>query len=241
MKQTSTKFIKNIAAISFALIFSGFNAASANFGFGDKVDAECKGMPSFESLDAIPPAPVYGGINVVFDEADGLVGCENCHTAFPNGSKFPRQPQFGLYENKDYLELCKLKAPKPDCTDNDLDGYSIEGGACGLIDCNDNNRFINPGAVEICTDGIDNNCSGLIDLADPVCSLMPDEERLQMLKDKIKQHKRDCKATEKKLKKEYESLKKQIEQNEELYKQDDDEDEDEDDEDDEDEEDDKDD
>jgi streptogramin lyase len=51
----------------------------------------------------------------------------------------------------------------PDCcTDADGDTYSIEGGACGPVDCNDANPNINPGVAEVC-DGIDNNCNGQID------------------------------------------------------------------------------
>jgi hypothetical protein len=52
------------------------------------------------------------------------------------------------------------------CTDNDMDGFSIEGGECGAVDCNDENASINPGAAEVCTDAIDNNCNGLVDTAD---------------------------------------------------------------------------
>ena len=55
----------------------------------------------------------------------------------------------------------------PLCTDNDKDGYAIEGGACGPVDCNDSNAAVKPGAVESCTDKIDNNCNSLIDEADP--------------------------------------------------------------------------
>ena len=55
------------------------------------------------------------------------------------------------------------------CTDLDGDGFKTEGGVCGLVDCNDSDPNINPGAVEDCSDGLDNNCNGLIDAVDPHC------------------------------------------------------------------------
>lgn len=56
------------------------------------------------------------------------------------------------------------------CTDIDQDGYSIEGGNCGLVDCNDYDSTVRPGAAEICTDGKDNDCNGLTDAQDPACA-----------------------------------------------------------------------
>ncbi|MFC1591871.1 MopE-related protein [Thermodesulfobacteriota bacterium] len=53
--------------------------------------------------------------------------------------------------------------PPPTCTDADGDGYSIEGGDCGLVDCDDGNSANYPYAAEVCGDGIDNNCSGAAD------------------------------------------------------------------------------
>lgn len=50
----------------------------------------------------------------------------------------------------------------PSCTDADGDGYNVEGGDCGPVDCNDSVAAINPGAAEVC-DGVDNNCSGTVD------------------------------------------------------------------------------
>ncbi|MCA9773425.1 MAG: DUF4215 domain-containing protein, partial [Myxococcales bacterium] len=46
------------------------------------------------------------------------------------------------------------------CTDADGDGYAIEGGACGLVDCDDANAAIHPGAAEIPGNGIDEDCDG---------------------------------------------------------------------------------
>jgi hypothetical protein len=46
------------------------------------------------------------------------------------------------------------------CTDVDGDGYSVEGGECGLVDCSDSDSTIYPGAEDICNDGIDQDCSG---------------------------------------------------------------------------------
>jgi cysteine-rich repeat protein len=63
---------------------------------------------------------------------------------------------------------CKA-GPEPECTDNDGDGYSIEGEGCGPIDCDDTNSNIHPNATEICNNQIDDDCDGLIDGADPYC------------------------------------------------------------------------
>ena len=48
------------------------------------------------------------------------------------------------------------------CTDSDGDGYSVEGGCCGTVDCDDSDPDIYPGATETCDDGKDNNCDGSI-------------------------------------------------------------------------------
>jgi hypothetical protein len=64
-----------------------------------------------------------------------------------------------------------------DCNDNqvrfldaDNDGFGSTtsvfvacGGSLVAIDCNDANAAINPGAIDVCGDGIDNDCNGIID------------------------------------------------------------------------------
>lgn len=52
--------------------------------------------------------------------------------------------------------------PPPNCEDLDNDNYSVEGGQCGPLDCNDNNAQIHPNAAETCN-SIDDDCDGQTD------------------------------------------------------------------------------
>ena len=45
------------------------------------------------------------------------------------------------------------------CTDGDRDGFAAEGGVCGAADCNDANPNVNPGAIEIPGNGVDDDCN----------------------------------------------------------------------------------
>ena len=54
----------------------------------------------------------------------------------------------------------------PSCIDADADGFSITGGTCGIIDCNDNNNSIYPNAIEHCNN-VDYNCNEILN--DPPC------------------------------------------------------------------------
>lgn len=60
------------------------------------------------------------------------------------------------------------------CTDSDGDSYAVEGGACGLVDCDDSDPAVNPGAAEACSNGVDDNCDGLTDSEDPLCLICTD-------------------------------------------------------------------
>lgn len=57
--------------------------------------------------------------------------------------------------------------PPPSCTDADGDLYGLNCAKGN--DCNDNNNQVNPGASEVCTDNLDNNCNGIVNENCPVC------------------------------------------------------------------------
>ncbi len=72
--------------------------------------------------------------------------------------------------NPDAMERCgnfrdedcvdgDARCPRPNCTDNDGDGFG-EGSGCLGPDCDDTKADVNPWRTEICGDNIDQDCNG---------------------------------------------------------------------------------
>lgn len=49
------------------------------------------------------------------------------------------------------------------CVDSDGDGYAVEGGICGRVDCDDSDPEIHPGHPEVKGNGRDDDCDGHVD------------------------------------------------------------------------------
>ncbi len=98
------------------------------------------------------PSSCQGAIYPVSETCNGLD--DDCDGIRDDGNLCPSG-----YTCSPTAKTCVLQVGGG-CTDSDNDTYSINGGNCGTIDCNDNNANINPGATEICGNGIDEDCSG---------------------------------------------------------------------------------
>lgn len=57
------------------------------------------------------------------------------------------------------------------CSDPDSDADGYRRVECGGTDCDDSRPTSNPGSPELCQDGLDNDCDGLIDTADSDCEV----------------------------------------------------------------------
>jgi hypothetical protein len=67
----------------------------------------------------------------------------------------------GVPDARDDARPDPVEDTEPACWDRDDDGYLDE--ACGGDDCDDSRSDVYPGASEVCLDGVDQDCDGLVD------------------------------------------------------------------------------
>ena len=113
-----------------------------------------------DSCDGVIPE------NEADQDQDGFMICEDdCDDS--DSQTYPGAPERCNAED----DSCDGVVPE-DETDQDQDGFM----AC--MECDDSNPNVHPNAVELCHDGIDNNCDGLWDVSpnawDPACALPSD-------------------------------------------------------------------
>lgn len=105
-------------------------------------------------------------------------GAESASTGYVHIGASGQATPIGFSQSASYHNragyVVQLAAYASPCRDEDEDGYEDE--ACGGEDCDDADPAINPGALEgpptdpACTDRIDNDCDGYVDLEDTDCA-----------------------------------------------------------------------
>ncbi len=126
----------------------------------DGVDDDCDGL-----RDCFDPDCRFDGDGDGFD----AVPCgSDCADADPCAIAGPAENCADGMDNDCDLAI---DCADTDCqSDADTDGFIAQ--PCGS-DCDDNNASANPSAVELCADGVDNDCDSATDCADANCATSP--------------------------------------------------------------------
>ena len=119
------------------------------------------------TYSAMTDSTINGAFTAVVDPATGLYSVSigvGVSSLFVTACAYPTDPNCGtetctssvINFNAGFVPSINIVIGSS--TDSDNDGFTVDNG-----DCDDSNAGINPYAIDICGDSIDNNCNGLVD------------------------------------------------------------------------------
>lgn len=134
----------------------------------DTTSATCSSLPRGQFIYSIDTfgateggssgSPVVNTAGQIVGQLYGACGY-NINDVCDSGSNWTVDGALASY----WGAVSSFLDPVTSCTDSDGDGY------CSTDDCNDSDPAINPGAAEVCDNGVDDDCDGAIDGADFDC------------------------------------------------------------------------
>ena len=108
-------------------------------------------------------------LNGVNSNCGTSFSCGICHIDPKGGGPLTAGGDDYVASGSDTCTFCADVCGGGTCTDADADAYYAESNCGTGVDCNDADASVNEGAIEVCDDGIDNDCDGKIDCSDNEC------------------------------------------------------------------------
>jgi len=157
-------------------------------GYGNPASSKCEfaGLDCNDNDPNVNPAAIEtcdgmdnncdGTIDDIDRDGDGytdiMCGGNDCNDTDPNINPAADEIYGNLIDD-DCDGMADCADPDWACADADGDGYGNPTGPCctyAILDCNDANPDVHPGADEVCGNGIDDDCDGRSDCADGDCA-----------------------------------------------------------------------
>ncbi|MEZ4270649.1 MAG: putative metal-binding motif-containing protein [Myxococcota bacterium] len=144
--------------IDFVSVYWAYNSSRGSFMTSQQVDVQVPEGASYRTIATLK----HPG-------ADLEVSQVSFESTVTTKLRLWQPANMGPPQYSTVLWLTEVDYGSSDSTCGDADGDGFTDIACGGTDCDDASPDVHPTSVELCGDGIDNDCDGAIDPSDSAC------------------------------------------------------------------------
>lgn len=154
-----------LRGIQFTFDFNGNSLSKKVYSIPgvNQLRTYCFNLTGREKMSSVAIAPIF--------ENNKIGSVSSTQKDFVDGDLSGVSIEFASLDVDEVpVDTPRNEEPVLTCTDADSDGYNASKTGCGVADCDDSNGAIKPGAIEVCTGNVDDDCDGLIDCVDSDCT-----------------------------------------------------------------------